>query len=86
MLHHEYPPEKPQYNMATSPFLDKPGHFALPLPFSSKNFQAPFSSVLKKLNLHKGGGGQNMKSTKAFIVSLKLFRKTLQVICALQES
>ena len=40
MLHHEESPEKPQYNMATSPFLDKPPTPNLPNPpFSSKHFQ-----------------------------------------------
>ena len=42
MLHHEEFREKPQYNMATPPFLDKPPPPILPnSPFSSKNFQTP---------------------------------------------
>ena len=40
-VHHEESPEKPQYNMATPSFLDKPPHFTLPAPFSSKIFQTP---------------------------------------------
>ena len=66
MLHHEESPEKPQYNMAPPPFLDKfLPHFANPFPpFSSKNFQTPpFPSILKKSNpspppfMKDGGGG-----------------------------
>ena len=47
MLDLEESPEKPQYNMATPPFLDKPP------PISSKHFQIsppPFPSILKKSN------------------------------------
>ena len=58
MLHHEESPEKPQYNMATPPFLDKPP--ILPnLPFSSKNFQAPpISITFERVEhpLYEGGG------------------------------
>ena len=50
MLHDEESPEKPQYNMATPPFLEKPPILPNP-PFSSKNFQTlPFPSILKKSN------------------------------------
>ena len=52
MLHYEESPGKPQYNKATSPFLDKPSHFALPPPFSRKKFQTPpppYQSILEKL-------------------------------------
>ena len=47
MLHHVESSEKPQYNMATPKFLDKP-----PPSFSSKNFQmgGPFPSILEKSN------------------------------------
>ena len=61
MLHHEESPEKPQYNMATLPFLDKPPHFAYPPPlFLAKLFRPPppFPSILKILNpppLYEGG-------------------------------
>ena len=41
MLHHEESPEKPQYNVATPPFLGKLLPI-LPNPsFSSKHFQTP---------------------------------------------
>ena len=61
MLHHEESPVKPQYNMATPPFLDKPPHFAYPPPFSSQNFQTtPISINFEKaeppLPLYEGGG------------------------------
>ena len=39
MLHPGKSQEKPQYNMAISPFLGKAPHFALPLPFSRNIFQ-----------------------------------------------
>ena len=55
MPHHEESPEKPQYNMATPPFLDKP-------PFSSKNFQTPPISIsfekVKPPPLYEGGGSK----------------------------
>ena len=42
MLHHEESPEKPEYNVATTPFLDTPPpHFALLPPFLAKNFKSP---------------------------------------------
>ena len=54
MLHHEESPEKPQYNMATPPFLDKhppPPPFCLTPPFLEKIFRPPpFPSILKKSN------------------------------------
>ena len=55
MLHHEKSPEKPQYNMATSAFLDKPPISRNPPKKgdSSTNFQIPpFPSILKNLNPH----------------------------------
>ena len=64
LLHPEKSQEKPQYNMAISPFLGKAPHFALPLPFSRNIFQTspPFPSILKMSNpppplLYEGGGG-----------------------------
>ena len=60
MPHHEESPEKPQYNMATPPFLDKPPILPKP-PFSSKNFQTPPISIsfekVKPPPFMKGGGG-----------------------------
>ena len=53
MLHHEESPEKPQYNMATPPFLDNPS----PPPFSSKNFQTPPPT---SINFDGGGGIRTM--------------------------
>ena len=64
LLHPEKSQEKPQYNMAISPFLGKAPHFALPLPFSRNIFQTspPFPSILKMSNppppiLYEGVGG-----------------------------
>ena len=61
MLHHKESQEKPQYNMAVPPFLDKPSQFVLPSHFfSSKTSQIPpFLSILNKSNIPfmKGGGG-----------------------------
>ena len=64
LLHPEKSQEKPQYNVAISPFLGKAPHFALPLPFSRNIFQTspPFPSILKMSNppppiLYEGGGG-----------------------------
>ena len=48
MLHHDESPEKPQYNMATPPFLDKPPILPNP-PFLAKILGPPFPSILKKL-------------------------------------
>ena len=51
MMRHEESPEKLQYNMAATLFLDT--------PFSCKNFQThSFPSILKKSNppFMKGGG------------------------------
>ena len=67
MLHHEESPEKPQYNMATLPFHDKPPPFCLPPPFLAKIFRPPpFPSILKILNpsppLYEGGGVRTMQS------------------------
>ena len=47
MLYHEESPEKPQYDMATPLFLDKPPILPTPPPppFSSKNFQTPPISI-----------------------------------------
>ena len=59
MPHHEKSPEKPQYNMATPPFLDNPP------PFLAKIFRPPppFRSILDKSNppFHEGGGGGGVK-------------------------
>ena len=41
MLHHEESPEKPQYNMATPPFLDKPPTPHHPTPLFYQKFSDP---------------------------------------------
>ena len=62
------PPEKPQYNMATSPFHDKPPPPPIlhNCPFSSKNFQTPpppISINFEKVELPPlGEGGRTMLS------------------------
>ena len=62
MLHPEESPEKPPYNMATPPFLDKSPSPILPnCPFSCKNFHTPPISInFEKVDtppLYEGGGG-----------------------------
>ena len=83
MLHHEESPEKPQYNMATPPFLDKPPPPILPnhsSPFLAKIFRPPpFPSILKKSNpsFMKGGGGvQTMMLNNTSITTSKMFYST----------
>ena len=56
MLHHKESPEKPQCNMATPSFLDKPLIFLYHPFFQQKLLDSPFPSILKKLNpLYEGG-------------------------------
>ena len=68
MLHHGEYPEKPQYNMATRPFLEKPSPILPYPPFSSKNFHTPHLPTptpaisinyekVKPLPFMKDGGG-----------------------------
>ena len=89
LLHPEKSQEKPQYNMAISPFLGKAPHFALPLPFSRNIFQTspPFPSILKMSNppppiLYEGGGGSNyvccLLSAKQNIITFSLVSWTIQ--------
>ena len=47
MLYHEESPEKSQYNMATSPFLDTPNPRAPPNPIS------PFCAKFKRHDIIK---------------------------------
>ena len=62
MLDHEQFPEKPQYNVATHPFLDKPPCFALLSPPLPKISRLPPISInsekvkLPPLSLYEGGG------------------------------
>ena len=58
MLHHEESPEKPQYNMATSLFLDKPPILPNP-PFLAKTF-INFEKVEPPPPLYQGGGVRTM--------------------------
>ena len=64
LLHPEKSQEKPQYNMAISPFLGKAPHFALPLLFLETFFRHPphFHQFWKcptplPPSFMKGGGG-----------------------------
>ena len=64
MLHHKESPEKPQYNMATPQFLEKPPYFAPSPPPSllAKIFRFPIliSINFERVNpppFMKGGGG-----------------------------
>ena len=60
------PPEKPQYNMATSPFHDKPPPppFCITVPFLAKTFRPPPISInFEKVELPPlGEGGRTMLS------------------------
>ena len=75
MLHHEESPEKPQYNMAIPPFLDKPPSPILPNPpsFPAKIFRppSPFPSILKKLTSPLYEGGVRTMGTFRLIFSLE---------------
>ena len=64
MLHHGEYPEKPQYNMVTHPFLEKPSPILPYPPFLAKLFRppppAPISinyEKVKPLPFMKDGGG-----------------------------
>ena len=72
MLHHEESPEKPQYNMATLPFLDKPPPFCLP-PFLANIFRPPpppFASILKKF-----GGGEGPNYVELHLAQVNLYTR-----------
>ena len=61
MLYRKESPEKPQYNMATASFLDKPTHFASP-PLFQQKFSVPSISInFEKIDApsfsRQGGGG-----------------------------
>ena len=76
MLHHEESPEKPQYNVATPPFLGK----LLPIlpnpPFSSKHFQTPPISI----NFEKVGGGAESKLCNGISASILYIDFTLKPV------
>ena len=59
MLHHKESLEKPQYNMAVPPFLDKPSQLSYRhIFFSSKTSEIPpFLSILNKSNIPFMKGG-----------------------------
>ena len=59
MLHHKESLEKPQYNMAVPPFLDKPSQLSYRhIFFSSKTSEIPpVLSILNKSNIPFMKGG-----------------------------